>query len=220
MRRARRAPKFPLPRFAALAFVLLLASCGGRPTVSPPGPPQPSLLLNGPACVAALADRGIGFARVDDFRNGQGCGVETAISLSRSTATMNTPVTVGCTLALVMNSYEREVVQPAAIRHFGQPVTRIHHMGAYACRNRSSGGGRLSEHALGRAIDIGAFELQDGTMIRVRSDWRGGGTRSAFLDDVSQGACRLFSVVLTPNHDRDHHDHLHLDLGPWRLCGV
>jgi hypothetical protein len=36
---------------------------------------------------------------------------------------------------------------------------------------------------------------------------------------VAQGACKIFSVVMTPNRNAEHHDHLHLDIGPYKLCG-
>lgn len=210
-----------MKRLPALAFLLVLGSCAGpSPPSLPPGPPDASVLLSGGTCLRALADNGVVFDKMEDFGGPGSCGVRTAISLRQSTATMSAPVTIGCTLAFVLNSYERQIVQPAARRHFGQPVARIRHMGGYACRERSSGGGRLSEHALGKAIDIGGFELADGTIVDVEDDWSAGGHRQAFLREISSGACRLFSVVLTPNHDSDHHDHIHLDIGPWRLCGT
>ncbi|HYC13481.1 MAG TPA: extensin family protein, partial [Stellaceae bacterium] len=31
-------------------------------------------------------------------------------------------------------------------------------------------------------------------------------------------ACDYFSVVLSPDSDRYHYNHLHFDIGPWRLC--
>ena len=44
----------------------------------------------------------------------------------------------------------------------------------YACRTRNSRrGARLSEHAKGRAIDISAFILADGSRITVLNGWRG-----------------------------------------------
>ena len=67
---------------------------------------------------------------------------------------------------------------------------------------------------------MSAFELVDGTMIRVRQDWNGIGRRSRFLRNVAREACDLFHVVLTPSHDNAHHDHLHFDTGPWRLCAT
>ena len=69
------------------------------------------------------------------------------------------------------------------------------------------------------AIDLMAFELADGTMVSVKRDWREGGAKAAFLKDVARASCSTFNVVLTPNHDRFHQDHLHLDIGPHTLCG-
>ncbi|HXP95874.1 MAG TPA: extensin family protein, partial [Telmatospirillum sp.] len=79
---------------------------------------------------------------------------------------------------------------------------------------------RLSQHAFGRALDVTGFELADGTVISVMKDWRNRGAKSEFLHQVAQGACKMFSVVLTPNYNAEHHDHLHLDIGPHKLCGT
>jgi hypothetical protein len=75
----------------------------------------------------------------------------------------------------------------------------------------------LSEHAFGNAIDIGGFRLADGRWVRVTS-WRNGGAEQAFLREVAQGACRHFTVVLTPESDTAHQDHFHLDLSDWPVC--
>jgi len=202
-------------RMAWAMAVLVLAGCGGPPPTPPSG-----ARVDGAQCLGALADRGTAFAREADFRNGRGCGIATAVSLRGNTAPLNRPVTVNCGLALALDDFERGVMQPAARRHFGQPVTRIHHLGAYVCRGRSGNAGRLSEHAFGRAIDLYAFELADGRIVRVPDHWHDRGRRGAFLHEIARGACGVFGVVLTPNHDADHHDHLHFDIGPWRLCGV
>lgn len=198
------------------AVAAILAACGSAPEPPQAFPGTPT----GEACLGQLSVRQVAFDREADFRNGRGCGIDTAISLEQSVAALNRPVQMSCGLALALNDYERAVIQPAAWAHFAQPVIRLHHVGAYVCRGRSSDPSRLSEHAFGRAIDLIAFELADGTMIRVAQDWRGAGARSAFLQDVARGACAHFGVVLTPNHDHAHRDHFHLDVGPWALCGV
>ena len=41
-----------------------------------------------------------------------------------------------------------------------------------------------------------------------------------FLHHVARNACRYFSVVLTPDSNRDHYNHFHLDIGPGRVCSV
>ena len=206
----------------ACVVPLVLAACGGDATSpSSHAPhaarPNPAGLPTG-QCLGQLSGRGVDYRRIDDFGSRDGCGITTAIELTASTAVLNQPATLGCPLALALNDYERQVLQPLAQRYFGQHVARIHHLGAYSCRARSGNSGRLSEHAKGRAIDISAFELADGTIIRVETDWHGRGDRRRFVRAAARGACDLFQVVLSPNHDRAHHDHLHFDIGPWRLC--
>lgn len=127
---------------------------------------------------------------------------------------------MSCALAERLDDFEREAVGPLALRYFGRPVTRIDHFGAFACRRESTGRNRLSQHALGNAIDIGGFELADGTTVTVAADWRAPGPRRAFLRELARRACSYFSVVLTPSSNAAHRDHLHLDIGPYRLCSV
>ncbi len=172
-------------------------------------------------CHDILTDRGATFEPLDSVGNGGECVIQAPVTLSAMTAALNRPATLGCPLAVRLDEFEREVLQPLAIRYFGQPVKRIHHYGAYACRNQRGGrsnSDQLSQHALGRAIDVSAFELIDGQMIRVARDWHGIGRRSRFLRNVAREACDLFHVVLTPSHDRAHQNHLHFDTGPYRLC--
>ena len=172
-------------------------------------------------CLGALADRGVSFEPLASAGDGGLCTIETPVTIPAMTAALNQPATLGCPLAVRFDEFEQEILQPLAIRYFGQPVKRIHHYGAYACRNQRGGNSnsnRLSQHAVGRAIDVSAFELIDGQIIRVAQDWHGVGRRSRFLRNVAREACDLFHVVLTPSHDRAHQDHLHFDTGPWRLC--
>ena len=203
-----------------LAATLALSACGGGSSSSSGTSPYNTASLTSSQCFGVLAQRQVDYTRIEDFGSSSGCGIAQAIELRASTVQLNQPATLGCPLAVALNNFERQVMQPAAQRYFGQHVARIHHYGAYSCRGRSGNAGRLSEHAKGRAIDISAFELADGTIVRVESHWRGAGDRSRFLQEVTRGACNVFKVVLGPNHDRAHHNHLHFDIGPWRLCSA
>ena len=63
----------------------------------------------------------------------------------------------------------------------------------------------------------------DGARISVAADWRDGGAKGRFLREVRDGACRLFATVLSPDYNRAHRDHLHLDQAErgawgWRAC--
>ena len=190
--------------------VLLLAGCGT------PGPSE----LSGRACLARLTAQEVIYRPLDwtdppDAR----CQVDTAVRVSRVAAALNRPAIMSCALASRLDDFEREVVQPLATAELGRRVVRINHLGSYSCRAiRSSS--RLSEHALGRAIDIAGFGLSDGSTVSVERDWRERGPKRLFLHRLARRACSYFSVVLTPDSNAEHYDHLHLDIGRDRLCSV
>lgn len=212
----------PAARFAlALAVTIVLALAGCDDAAQSEAKSTRPFRLPPEQCLGTLHDRAVTFEPASPVNDGNGCAIPTPVTLTAMTAALNRPVTLGCSLAVRFDAFERQVLQPLALRYFGQPVKRIHHYGAYACRNQRGGNSeRLSQHAVGRAIDIAAFELVDGTMIRVREDWNGIGRRSRFLRNVAREACDLFHMVLTPSHDRNHSDHLHFDTGPWRKCAT
>lgn len=196
----------------ALALAAL-AACAPPAAVVPPAPPAPA----GPACFDRLSQRGIAFETVSEHAAIGGCDVAGAVRVAALAAPFDKPATMRCDLALRLDDFETNVVQAAAERHFHRRVVEIYQFGAYSCRD-IAGTHRLSEHAHGDAIDIAGFELEGGLKIMVKQHWRGAGERSRFLRDVARGACRMFSVVLTPDANRDHRDHIHLDLGPFKLC--
>jgi hypothetical protein len=198
-------------RLLAAALVLLLpAACGRR---APP-PAQADALQ----CLAALDRAGVQYQLAPAAASAGGCAVLNPVSVAAAAIPWNQPAVTSCALALALARFERETVEPAALLHPGQRVRVLRHRGAYACRGTA--GGRTSQHAAGNAIDIAGFELEDGTLVLVERDWRRRDRRGDFLRDVARRACREFSMVLTPDSDPDHRDHLHLDIGPWRQCGA
>ena len=52
----------------------------------------------------------------------------------------------------------------------------------------------------------------------VERDWAAPGPKREFLRALAKRACDYFNVVLTPDSDKFHYNHLHLDIGRWRLC--
>ena len=129
-----------------------------------------------------------------------------------------------CPVAAALLLFERDIVQPAALRQFGERVVSIDHAGSYSCRRlygRTSG--PFSEHATADAFDILGFRLASGRRISVLLDWPGSGPEAAFLREVRDGACRLFATVLSPDYNAAHANHLHLDQADrgemgWRGC--
>jgi hypothetical protein len=197
--------------------LVALAACAApraippRPSVEPPAPQ---------ACLDELSRRGAAFEAAAVPAAGRGCGLTGGVALSQSRLAVEPAATMSCAMALALTDFEERVVQPAALRHFGRPVTAMRQIGAYSCRVRTGGSGRLSNHAAGLAIDIAGFEIEGGTRAVVKEHWRDPGQRGRFLREIAREACATFSVVLTPNTDVWHRDHIHLDIGRDRLCGI
>jgi hypothetical protein len=200
--------------FAAAAAGMLLgvlSGCGGSGRA-------PERIESGRACLAALTERGASFESRGDLDGSGSCGVSNAVALRASPAQLAGGATLSCPMALAVVDFERDVVQPAAQRPLGERVVRMRVLSSYGCR-RVAGSGRLSQHSIGQAIDIAAFETAR-QRVSVQESWRDRGPRGEFLRAVARGACAKFGVVLTPNSDRDHYNHFHLDIGPHHLCSV
>jgi hypothetical protein len=144
------------------------------------------------------------------------CGLEHPLRVSAlldGSVSMAPLPTLGCPMVAGLQMWLRNVVQPAAMQDFGEPVASLKVAAAYGCRSRDNiRGAKLSEHAFGNAIDISAFILADGRPVVVRSGWNGAPDEAAFLHAVHGGACSIFTTVLGPGADHYHIDHIHLDL--------
>ena len=133
-------------------------------------------------------------------------------------------VVASCPVAAALFLWERDVLQLAALRHFGSNVAAVEHAGSYSCRRLyGRDEGEYSEHATANALDVTGFVLADGTRVRLLQDWDGEGPKAAFLREVRDGACDLFATVLSPDYNRAHADHFHLDQAErgemgWRVC--
>ena len=124
------------------------------------------------------------------------------------------PPPTTCAVALALQLWKRDALDPEAKAIFGEQIARIEHLGAFSCRRLyGRAEGAWSEHATGNAIDIAAIVLEDGTRINVLTDWNGDDPNKVlFLRRIRDGACRAFSTVLSPDYNAAHHDHFHLDM--------
>jgi len=182
--------------------------------------------LDGKSCLMLLRRGDIAYRALADTRRGQ-CGLDDGVDWARGglRTIRYSPARppLACPLAAGLVLWERDIVQPAAVRAFGVRVVSIRHFGSYACRRiYGRATGEWSEHARARALDVAGFDLSDGRRIRVARDWSGNGAKARFLHQVRDGACRLFATVLSPDYNAAHHDHLHLDEAKrgtlWRAC--
>jgi hypothetical protein len=127
---------------------------------------------------------------------------------------LNHESTMNCPMYSAVDRWLEQVVQPASMARFGQPVTELRIMGTYSCRRMNNGqaSARMSEHSFANAIDVGGFKLADGSIITVLKGWKGGEQEQNFLREVHSGACSNFATVLGPGADAFHYDHFHFDL--------
>lgn len=170
-------------------------------------------------CRAVLAGTRLRFTPAPDRVSDNGCGLWNAVQVSGSDVAFDRSFTATCPLAVAWMLFEIHALQPAAERHFGRRLARVQHLGTYACRNLyGHREGRRSEHATANAMDVAAFILHDGTRISFSRDWSRDNRNAAFLHDIRDGACRFFDVVLSPDYNEAHRDHLHIDMGPFRAC--
>jgi len=181
---------------------------------------HPAGSMDGQACRATLTHDGAKFETVADFTTNTGCGITDPVKLTGGVVGLSQPAEMSCSLALAVTEFEDGDIQALAQRYFHQNLARLNHMGAYSCRTVRDAKGRMSEHAIGHAIDISGFVLADGTKIIVEDDWFSKGPKHDFLRDVAKAACGRFDVVLTPNYNLDHLNHIHVDLSKWKLCGI
>lgn len=133
------------------------------------------------------------------------------------------------------------LVNEVAIEIYGRPPNRLAHFGAYSCRPSRRRSYRLSEHALGNAIDVTGFDfsrakrgealalgapqsLSAAFRVRVAQHWPNdpkspaSALHSRFLHELSSRLSArddVFRVMIGPSR-RDHADHFHFDMSPWR----
>ena len=195
-------------RAVLCAASLALASCAAKP---------PPVGQNAGECLAQLDRLGLRYQLAAlSPRTPAACRVEAPVEVSAATLPFNQPAVASCALILQFDRFEREALRPLAQRYLREDIKTILHFGAYSCRTTHAG--RESEHAHGLAIDVAGFELADGRRVLVKDDWSKRDREGRFLHAVAQAACRYFNEVLTPESDRDHANHIHLDLGPYTLC--
>jgi len=200
----------------------------GQPIGAFTGRKLAALTRDGPRCMALLTRAGVRYTFLPARRASPQCGYDHAVRFAPGGALAigysRGGMAANCAVAAALALWEWHVVQPAARRHFGRAVESIDHFGSYNCRRLyGRDAGAWSEHASANAIDISGFTLAGGQRISVARDWGRGGPRALFLEEVRDGACRLFSTVLSPAYNAAHRDHLHFDMATrgswgWRSC--
>ena len=199
---------------ALAALAPLIAGCAS----SRPAPPAPGSALLVEQCLNDLSARGVSYGVAAISVSTGPCAVENPVQVIGAAVAWNQPAVMSCGLADSIDRFLVEAAEPLARRYLSTEIVRLDHLGAYSCRRIEGMAGRWSEHAAGRAIDVSGFLMKSGERVIVEKDWAAPGPKRDFLRAVAKRACDYFNVVLTPDSDKFHDNHLHLDIGRWRLC--
>lgn len=149
---------------------------------------------------------------IGDIPGPGGCGVEDAVRLRAvGHISLSQSAEVECATARALKQWLQVGAVPA-VGAKGGGISELRVAAHYACRTRNhQAGAKLSEHAKGRAIDISAFTLRDGTSFDLLEGW-GSKAFGPALRVMHERACGIFGTVLGPESDRFHRDHFHLDV--------
>jgi hypothetical protein len=122
------------------------------------------------------------------------------------------PATLRASLASAVADWVREDLEPAFATD-GDRLTSIEGTGGYECRDRNRlASGKLSEHAIGNALDMHVFVTAKGKHIPIAADADDTADADAFRALAKKTACVRFMTVLGPGSDSFHAEHLHVDL--------
>jgi hypothetical protein len=131
---------------------------------------------------------------------------------------LHAPAVLDCETAETVALWIREDVGPA-FPAAGPQLAGLNVAAAYECRGRNRvATAKLSEHSFGKALDISAFTLTDGSTMGLTDPAANRDLREA----LRALACARFTTVLGPGSDGYHEQHIHLDVivrrSGYRLC--
>jgi hypothetical protein len=134
--------------------------------------------------------------------------------------TLSPSVVLRASLASAVADWVRDDLAPA-IKN--DRLASIEGTGGYECRSRDSVmGAKLSEHAIGNALDLHALRTEKGKLFVIAPSKDDNDEVKSFRALMKKTACLRFSTVLGPGADAFHAQHLHVDLAVrrngMRLC--
>jgi hypothetical protein len=143
---------------------------------------QPVLLWQSPkvnaalaACAKLLEGVSVDYEQLPPIREGA-CGAPAPILVKSIGAdpavAIEPPATMRCKLAVALDTWLRDQVQPTAAATLGTKVVTIRNVLSYQCRRRYGGANtKISEHAFANALDVSAFVLASGDRVSVEDNW-------------------------------------------------
>jgi hypothetical protein len=180
-------------------------------------------------CLSDLKAADVEFRDLGDVTQ-EGCTVAGAVELDAVSTPFGKVMVAGkptmsCLFARRFTSWVRDVGAPLTLAYVGSKLAAIETGAAFVCRTRNNKPGeKISEHAKGNAIDVGAFRLENGRVLSIKGASAGSEIDGVLMRALRTTACGYFTTVLGPGSDEAHKEHLHLDQGlhgptdNYRIC--
>nr|WP_257624785.1 extensin family protein [Enterobacter bugandensis] len=131
---------------------------------------------------------------------------------------LNGSFLASCPLALSSALFVSQQARPLTKSFTGSELTRIEHLGSFACRNiYHRPDARRSEHATAEALDIAAFRLANGERVTVLNGWKSAKTQP-WLKALLAASCGYYGNGLGPEYNAAHASHFHLGMRGFGLC--
>jgi hypothetical protein len=201
--------KHGLTAVMVMAAGLLLAGCGlfgGH---------------DGAACRGELKSEHVAFSRMPVHAERSACTVDNPVRITSAPMSWRPAGLLSCGFAERFDRFLADKAEPLSRRRLGSRIASMRQLGTYACRRMVGGKhDHMSEHARGLAIDVAGFTLADGDYVSVEHDWHSGGRKGRFLHEFARDACGSFGVVLTPDANSAHFNHIHIDASRFHVCGM
>jgi hypothetical protein len=186
--------------------------------------------LDRDACEAQMQTRGIDFVRAEDTPGvrapvrlrGPLHGVSIHSGLAPAARSRSRADLLDCRLALSLDDFAAAIEKRGIVEV--RTLSAYRTRAEYGCTYKYDG----EQHCAALAIDVGSFKRRDGSVLNVERDFHGRiGTLTCRSDahptpetpaakelwDIAcDAAGRSFLVVLTPNWNSEHKNHMHLEL--------
>lgn len=199
---------------------VLACSWAGDFVADQDGKPNPDGPISDPACIEKLRGMGVQFSVLGQVSNGtydgHTCMIENAVAVSGTAIPFGKVMNMTCDMAVAMEEWGQKMKSLGATGYYDIGSTRI-------CGpmrdNTGNKAGTVTEHAYGRAVDVGGF-IYGGrriTMDGVNSPLTPDGMLAVQAKSL---ACSTFRGVLSPTWDRykGTYGHFHLEWGRFNGC--
>jgi hypothetical protein len=170
-------------------------------------------------CLASLKNMGWDFEAAAGTDRKDQCVIDTPVRLknlqlggarAQSIAFPDKPV-LACRFAVRFGEWIGDLAVPLTRGRLGSDLKAIETGPGFECRTRDNiPHAKMSAHASGIAVDIGAFDLMNGQHVAVTET--ADAAEVQLLSALRTSACGWFTTILGPGTDPYHATHWHFDI--------